>query len=120
MSFVVDTSALLRLFIPDGPIPDGMESSLRNAEQGNTALLAPELILAEAAQVILKQNKLGILTLEEMMELLDCITSLPIRLFSHKPIIEHSIELALVQELTVYGALFLALAKGKKFSLITA
>ena len=120
MSVVVDTSALLRLFIPDGPIPDGMESALREAERGNTALLAPELILAEAAQVILKKNKEGILTLEEMRELLDSISSLPIRLFKHKPIIPRSVELALEHKLTVYDALFLALAEGKNSTLITA
>ncbi len=120
MSFVIDTSALLRLFIPDGPIPDGMESALREAERGNTALLAPELIIAEAAQVLLKKNKMGVLTQKEMGELLDCITSLPIRLFKHKPIIQHSVELALEHKLTVYDALFLALADGKKSSLITA
>ncbi len=120
MSVVVDTSALLRLFIPDGPIPDGMESALREAERGNTALLAPELIIAEAAQVILKKNKLGILTLEEMRELLDCVISLPIRLIKHKPIIQRSVELALEHKLTVYDALFLALAEGNNSRLITA
>ena len=24
-SFVVDTSALMRLYVPDGPVPDGLE-----------------------------------------------------------------------------------------------
>jgi len=119
MSVVVDTSALLRLLLPDGPIPDGMESALREAERGNTALLAPELILAEAAQVLLKKIK-GDLTLEEMGELLGCISSLPIRLFRHKPIIQRSVELALEHKLTVYDAIFLALAEGKNSRLITA
>ena len=81
MIVVVDTSALLRLFIPDGPIPEGIESALREAERGNDILLAPELILPEAAQVLLKKKKQGLLTREEMGELLDCIISLPIRLF---------------------------------------
>jgi len=60
MTVVVDTSALLRLFIPDGPVPAGMESALRHAERGNNLLLAPELILAEAAQVLLKNRKRGL------------------------------------------------------------
>jgi hypothetical protein len=31
MIAVVDTSAVLRLFIPDGPIPDGLEAFFRGA-----------------------------------------------------------------------------------------
>ena len=48
------------------------------------------------------------------------IPLLPIRLFKHKPIIQHSVELALEHKLTVYDALFLALAEGKNSTLITA
>ncbi len=120
MSVVVDTSALLRLFIPDGPIPTGMKAALREAERGNNLLLAPELILPEAAQVLLKKKKAGIITQEEMGELLDCIISLPIRLFRHKPIIQRSSELALEHNITVYDALFLVLADVNNARLITA
>ena len=30
---VVDTSALIRLFVPDGPLPDGFEDFLRGVER---------------------------------------------------------------------------------------
>lgn len=120
MIVVVDTSALLRLFIPDGPLPEGIESALREAERGNDILLAPELILPEAAQVLLKKKKQGLLTREEVGELLDCIISLPIRLFRHKPLIQRSAELALEHKLTVYDALFLTLAEEKNARLMTA
>ncbi len=46
---VVDTSALIRLFVPDGPLPDGFNEFLRGVERGFNMAIAPELLLAEAA-----------------------------------------------------------------------
>jgi len=34
MIAVVDTSAVLRLFIPDGPVPNGLEAFFRGVEAG--------------------------------------------------------------------------------------
>lgn len=120
MMVVVDTSALLRLFIPDGPIPEGLTRLLREAERGESALLAPELILPEAAQVLLKKSRQGLLTRVETEELLECIVSLPIKLFGHKALIRRASALAREHKLTVYDALFLALAEEKNAKLITA
>jgi hypothetical protein len=44
---VVDAFALIRLFIPDGPVPAGLEPFLRRVEQGTHTALAPELLSAE-------------------------------------------------------------------------
>ena len=33
---IIDTSALIRLFIPDGPIPDGLEKFFNNADSGRS------------------------------------------------------------------------------------
>ncbi len=49
---VVDTSALIRLFIPDGPIPEGFEKFLSGVERGNNMAIAPELLLVESANVL--------------------------------------------------------------------
>jgi hypothetical protein len=49
---VVDTSALIRLFVPDGSLPDGFDEFLRGVERGLNTAIAPELLLAEAANVI--------------------------------------------------------------------
>ncbi len=120
MNVVLDTSALLRLFIPDGPIPEGLNRALREAERGEGALLAPELILPEAAQVLRRKNQEGLLTGEEMEELLDCILSLPIKLFGHRALIRRAAALAREVNLTVYDALFLALSEAASGRLITA
>jgi predicted nucleic acid-binding protein len=119
MIYVVDTSALLRLFIPDGPEPEELADALRETERGNASLIAPELALAEAAQVILKKHRRGLLTRKETDELLADILSLPISYFSHRPLIAFALELASERGLTVYDALFLALAERQSAQLIT-
>jgi|GEM_PF-1183586 len=105
--------------ITRSPAPESIESTLHEVERGNDILVAPELILSEVTQVLIKKKKQGLLTREEMGELLDCIISLPIRLFRLKPIIQHSVELTLEYKLTVYDAIFLALAEEKNGRLIT-
>ncbi len=108
---VVDTSALIRLFVPDGPLPDGFEDFLRGVERGLNMAIAPELLLAEAANVINKIRKSGGLNDNESDQLLSNLLSIPIRLFSHQPLIQRAFDLAREHNLTVYDALYLALAE---------
>ena len=49
---VIDTSALIRLFIPDGPVPVGLEEFFRGVERGTNIAIAPELLVVESANVI--------------------------------------------------------------------
>ncbi len=107
---VIDTSALIRLFVPDGPIPDGLEEFFQGVERGRNIAIAPELIMVESANVINKKRSIGEISEEESRQLLLDILSMPIRLFPHRPLIQPSFELAVEYELTVYDALFLALA----------
>ena len=54
---VVDTSALIRLFVTDGPLPAGFDGFMRGVER----VIAPELLVAEeeVANVIDKKRKSG-------------------------------------------------------------
>jgi predicted nucleic acid-binding protein len=108
---VVDTSALIRLFVPDGPLPDGIEDFLRGVERGLNIAIAPELLLAEAANVINKKRVSGELNSGESERLLSDLISVPIRLFPHQPIILKAFKLAREHNLTVYDTLYLALAE---------
>ncbi len=107
---VIDTSALIRLFIPDGPLPDGFEQFLAETERGLSVAIAPELLLVEVANVINKKKKLGELTQEEAESLLSDILSVPIRTFSHRPLLLKAYEMAGEHGLTVYDTMYLALA----------
>jgi predicted nucleic acid-binding protein len=118
--FVIDTSALLRLFIPDGPLPEGVEDAIRSVERGAASLLAPELLLAEAGQVLKKKRDSGVLTAVEMDDMLTDLLGLPIQLCSHKPILRDAIRRASDAKLTVYDAIFLVLAEKYNATLLTA
>lgn len=120
MMFVIDTSALIRLYIPDGPLPNGLESALRGVERGNDLWLAPELILAEAGQVLYKKQRQDLLTENELNEIVDGILALPMRLFSHRELLKPACLLAPTVSLTVYDALFLVLAERHGAMLMTA
>ena len=67
---VVDTSALIRLFVPDGPRPEGFDVFLRDVERGINTAIAPELLVAVAANVINKKRILGELSEDESSRLL--------------------------------------------------
>jgi predicted nucleic acid-binding protein len=62
---VVDTSALIPLFVPDGPLPNDFEGFLRGVERGINIAIAPELLLAEVANVINKKQLTGELSKSE-------------------------------------------------------
>ena len=108
---VVDTSALIRLFVPDGPLADGFEDFLRGVERGLNVAIAPELLLAEAANVLNKKRIAGEINNDEIDRLLTDLIAVPIRLFPHQPLILSAIELARDHNLTVYDTLYLALAQ---------
>jgi predicted nucleic acid-binding protein len=117
---VVDTSALIRLFVPDGPMADGFDDFLRGVERGINAAIAPELLLAEAANVINKKQVAGELSGEESLRLLEDLFAVPIRLFPHGPLLPRALELAGKYRLTVYDTLFLALAEEHGAVIFTA
>ena len=84
---------------------------MRGVERGLNIAIAPELLLAEAANVINKKQISGELSESESDQLFSDILSLPIRLFPHRPILLRAFELARVHKLTVYDTLYLALAE---------
>lgn len=120
MIAVIDTSALIRLFIPDGLVPQGQEKFFIGVESGLNTAIAPELILAETANVLLKKERAGELSKEEGQQLLKDINDLPVRLFSHQEILVEAYEIGAKYGLTGYDALFLALAVRHSAAVFTA
>ncbi len=117
---VLDTSALLRLFVPDGPVPEGVEEIVEQAWRAEAILLAPEQVLSEAAQVLLKKQEAGILEASEVEEILTSILSMPLETVGHREILADSLHLAEKRKLTVYDALFVVLASKRGAELFTA
>lgn len=119
MIWVIDTSALIRLFIPDGPIHPEVETALNQATSGAGAVFAPQLILVEAANVLLRKRRRGELSAQEFGELLVAVKSLPIRLCEHEPLLLPACALAEAYNLSAYDALYLALAEQHGARLLT-
>jgi predicted nucleic acid-binding protein len=120
MIWVLDTSALIRIYIPDGPVPEQLVKALRSAERGEDAILAPDLLLAECGQVLHRKRLAHLLSDEEVDTLIGHILSLPLRIVPHSEILALASTIALRENLTVYDALFLALAEKHSAKLITA
>ncbi len=119
-SYVVDTSALLRLYLPDGPLPEGAEDAMELAARAESVVFVPELALAESAQVLHKKVRAGFLSPEESDEILASILELPLEITGHRDILTTAVATARRHALTVYDALFIALAADKHGELITA
>jgi predicted nucleic acid-binding protein len=119
-NIVLDTSALVRFYIPDGPLPESLEKAVGAAWGGETMLLAPELALAEAAQVLRKKQAAGALIPSEADEILTAVMGLPIEFIRHDKLVTDAVTLARRHDVTVYDALFLALARKEHADLITA
>lgn len=110
---VIDTSALIRLFIPVGPVPEGLDTFFMGVGTGRNTAIAPELMIAEVANVIFNKTKTGEITKEEGTLLLSDMLEMPIRFFGHMPLVFRAYELAQRFQLTVYDTLFLSLAVEK-------
>ena len=120
MMWVIDTSALIRLFVPDGPLHPEVETAFNRAASGADLVLAPQLLLAEAANVLLRKRRRGELSAQELGELLQAVESLPIRLCEHESLLLPACALAEAHGLTAYDALYLALAERHGAHLITS
>jgi predicted nucleic acid-binding protein len=120
MMWVIDTSALIRLYVPDGPLHPELETAFNRAASGVELVLAPQLILVEAANVLLRKRRRGELSAQELGELLQALVTLPIRLCEHASLIFPACALAEAHGLSVYDGFYLALAEQHGARLITS
>ncbi len=117
---VMDTSALVRLYVPDGPLPHGSEDAIDAALKAEAVLLIPELALAEAAQVLHKKTTAALLEAGEADEILASLMALPFDVVGHRELVGATLRIARDARVSVYDAVFLALALDRKADLISA
>jgi predicted nucleic acid-binding protein len=117
---VADTSALVRLFVPDGPVPDDFENYIDAAWRGEIAVMVPEIALAEVVQVLWKKEKSGYLTAAEVDEIMKIFLLMPFEVEGQYDLLEPALSIARANNITVYDALFAALAKKHGAKMITA
>ena len=117
---VLDTSALLRFYIPDEPVPQGLERLMADMERDEAVVIVPELLLVETAQVLYKKQTQNILNQTEATRLLEEITGLPLHVARQQEYILDAYLTANRLDISVYDALFVALAQSFSAILITA
>ena len=120
MIAVVDTSALMRLFLPDGPVPEGLDAFFRGVENGSNIAIAPELLIVESVNVVLKKQQQNELSDSDANGLISLLQQMPIRYFSHQPLYSNIHRIASETGLSAYDAMFLALAQDRGAALFTA
>ncbi len=119
MRTVVDASVAAKWYLPE-PGGDAADALLAEAAAGTGALLAPDLLVPELANVLWKKvraGECGAADAGEVLDLLedDCPTLLPSRELAPR-----ALDLALALELTVYDGLYLAAAIESEARLATA
>ncbi len=87
---------------------------------GKHALLAPDLVHAEVANVIWKRCSRQEITPEEAGRLVADLRSLPLAITASSDLIEIALELAIKTGHTVYDCLYLALAMTSNCAMVTA
>ena len=118
--FVLDTSALLSLYLADGPQPPSLEPAIQRGCSGDALLLVPDLCLLECASVLLKQVQRQLLSADECRALLADVLQLPLRPTSSSELACAALDQAMALSLSVYDASYLALALKHGAALITA
>lgn len=118
--FVLDASAMLRLFLEDGPMPEGLLEAIGQAESGESLFIVPELFWAETAQVLHRRRRVGQLDSKELKRMWQDVQGLPAQSVRHAPYITPALALAESHELSVYDALYLAIAYDLQIPLLSA
>ena len=118
--YVLDISALLRLYLADGPMPPSLEPAIQRGCSGDALLLIPDLCLLECASVLLKQVQRQLLSPDECRALLADVLQLPLRATSASDLASEALDQAMALSLSVYDASYLALALKQGAHLINA
>ncbi len=107
---VVDASAFVRLYIPDGPLPEGLIEIIKKALKVESVLLAPDLMLAEASQVVLKKINRAELDKRIGEKIISSMQSIPFQYISNSILLNKSFALSLSNDISIYDSLYVSLA----------
>ncbi len=107
---VLDASALLRLYLADGPLPERLEAVMERGGRGEGVLLVPDLCWLEITSVLSRQISRALLNAEEATDLLAELQRLPLRTMVSMELCSTVLQLSQVQRISVHNATYLDLA----------
>ena len=120
IAYVLDASAWIRLFVPDGPVPVGLAEAVQKAEGGEAVLAAPDLVLVEIAHAMHRKRAAGLFARADFARLWADLRRLPVDLVPVQEDVDRALALAGELNLTVYDACYAALAQRLGARLFTA
>lgn len=113
--FVVDASVAIKWFLPE----IHSAAALRLL-QGEHTLLAPDLLWAEAGNILWKRRRRGELTDDEAVEILRSLRRLPLQIHSSEELAETAWHIASGRDRSFYDSLYMALAEHRGCPMVTA
>lgn len=116
---VADCSILIKLFVPENESKSAVLWS-KGWRAGKFEVTSPELVMAEFANVIRHKVRKKEISNSIGREIIKDFMRLPLRIVNHGVLIEAAFNLALNHEITVYDALYAALAYRLNTPLVTA
>ena len=119
MNLVIDASVVIIFYIPE-ILSDKSEELLARVADGEVVLYAPDLLYPETGNILWKKQCRHELTPAEVDEIVDAITSLPIRVESSMPVMPLAVSIAMHSGITVYDAMYVAVARIYETRMITA
>lgn len=112
---VVDASVLIKLHIPEDGSPRAAA-----AVKGAGELIAPDLLWAEAGNILWKYVRRGELAADDARQILTDMLRVPIRTVAAPEILGMALDIAVQTDRTVYDSLYIAAAVSAKAVLLTA
>jgi predicted nucleic acid-binding protein len=119
LTLVVDANVIIKPYIPE-ILSDIAESFFIRLEKREIFLAVPDLIYSEIGNILWKKHGIEELTISEIEEISREILSLPLKVISSKTILQLAIDLGISFDITVYDAMYVAVAKIHATKLITA
>ena len=119
MKLVIDASVVIKFYVPE-ILSDRAQEVMSLVADGELMLLAPDLLYPETGNILWKKQRLHELTPDEVEEIVDAITSLPIKIEHSRQIMPLSVSIALQSGITVYDAMYVAVARIYETRMITA
>jgi predicted nucleic acid-binding protein len=113
--FVVDASVVIKWFVPEIH-----SDAARRLLEKSTHYLAPDLVFAEVGNAIWKKVRRGELTPRQGRELAADVSNVAVESVPARGLVEDACGIAIATGLTVYDAMYVALAVRLETWLITA
>jgi predicted nucleic acid-binding protein len=119
VNLVIDASVVIKFYVPE-ILSDHAGEVLSRVANGEVLLYAPDLVYPETGNVLWKKQRRRELTTEEVDEIVNAINALPMIIEPSKPILPLALSIAVQSGITVYDAMYVAIARIYETKMITA